>query len=245
MTMRNVVGILLVALAWVGCGEKKVRPLQEPAVPAPAAVATPSPTVTAPAVVVAAPQVQGDEADSPLRVIERYTAELREMVGLNERKQKGIKEEEKEKRVQGKVREFFDFPTLARLSLGPRWKRITPAQQKEYSQLFVELVENSYIRRSRDLVGNYELTFTGEKIAGENSKVTCRVARNDADIDILYELHRKDGKWMIFNIVLDNVDLVQNYQSQFHQIITKRGWNALIRLMQKKLDGGEEDEANL
>jgi phospholipid transport system substrate-binding protein len=184
-------------------------------------------------------------SNSPIRVIERYTAELREMVGLNERKQKGIKDEEKERKVQAKVREFFDFPTLARLSLGPKWKRITPTQQREYSTLFVELVENSYIRRSRDLVGNYDLSFTKEEISGHRAKVTCRVARKDADIDILYELHRKDGNWMIFNIVLDNVDLIQNYESQFNQIIQQRGWDRLIRLMRAKLDGGDEDEAAL
>ncbi len=92
-----------------------------------------------------------------------------------------------------------------------------------------------------DLVCNYYLKFTGEQIKGERSKVTCTVARRDADIEITYELHRKDGKWMIFNIVLDNVDLIQNYQSQFNSIILKYGWNDLIQRMQKKLDGGEEE----
>lgn len=240
--------ILAIGLVLAGCAGKQVQPVQAPpkAVVMPAPVVTPAVTPTmapAPPKVTekVPPPVVGSETDSPLRVIQRYTDELREMVGLNERKQKGIKDEDKEKKVQSKVREFFDFPTLARLSLGRHWRRVTAAQQQEFSSLFIELVEDSYIRRSRDLVGNYELTFTGEQITGDRAKVTCRVARRDADVDILYELHKKDGKWMIFNIVLDNVDLIQNYQSQFNQIIQKQGWNKLIELMQKKLDGGEEE----
>lgn len=241
-----IAGIGCVAILSLGCGEKKVQPLKEPSkaavTPAVAATSTPAPSATvAPKEGIKAPAPAVPEGESPLRVIQRYTDDLREMVGLNERMQKGIKDEEKEKKVQTKVREFFDFPMLARLSLGRHWKTRTPAQQQEFSGLFIELVEESYIRRSRDLVGNYDLTFTGEQVKGERSKVTCTVARRDADIEITYELHRKDGKWMIFNIVLDNVDLIQNYQSQFNSIILKYGWDDLIKRMQKKLDGGEEE----
>jgi phospholipid transport system substrate-binding protein len=232
----------------LGCGEKSVRPLKEPAMtPSPALTAAVVPPTAIPAATPAVPSSKpaistpAPGGESPVVVIQRYTDELREMVGLNERKQKGQRDEEKEKKVQAKVREFFDFPTLARFSLGRHWKTKTPAQQQEYSSLFIELVEESYIRRSRDLVGNYDLTFTGEQTQGDRSKVTCRVARKDADIDITYELHRKDGKWMIFNIVLDNVDLIKNYQSQFNSIILKYGWADLIKRMQKKLDGAEEE----
>jgi phospholipid transport system substrate-binding protein len=236
-----VLGLALLVSA--ACGEKKVQPLKEsPAQAAPAVSAAPAET---PAAALPAKVELPADPNSPLRVIERYTDELRTMVGLNERKQKGMKDEAREKQVQSKVREFFDFPTLARMSLGAHWKKITPAQQKEYSELFIKLVEDSYIRRSRDLVGNYQLSFTGEEITGDRSKVTCRVARKDADIDILYELHRKDGRWMIFNIVLDNVDLIKNYQSQFNQIIKQRGWDHLIKLMQAKLDNGGEAETDL
>ncbi|MFH1262154.1 MAG: ABC transporter substrate-binding protein [Pseudomonadota bacterium] len=233
------------ALALVaGCGAKVVQSVAAPAPAAGQKAPTPTPATAtqAPTAQPVQPTVAKTGEGSPLAVIQVYTAELREMVGLNERKQKGIRDEDREKKVQTKVREFFDFPMLARLSLGRHWKTVTWAQQQEYSSLFIELVEDSYIRRSRDLVGNYELTFTGEETAGDRAKVTCRVARSDADVDISYQLHKKDGKWMIYNIILDNVDLIQNYQSQFNSIILKYGWNDLIKRMQKKLDTAAEEE---
>lgn len=249
MNRKNIIGLVAVGLLVWGCGEKKVEPLKEPVKPAASKAAAVKPVAATPVPViptaVPTPKKEVVDPNSPLNTIKRYTEELREMVGLHERKQKGLRDEEKEKQVQAKVREFFDFPTLARLSLGRNWKRVSVSERKKFSRLFIELVEDSYIRRSRDLLGDYDVTFTGEKVAGGRSKVSCRVAREDADIEFLYELHRKSGKWMIFNISLDDVDLIRNYQSQFNQIIKKRGWNELIKLMQKKLDDGEDEDVNI
>ena len=247
MKLQRWIGMMSLLLVISACGGKAVTPLKEApkkpsevptkatVIPTPTLTATPSPSPAE------AKPIKIESTDSPLVVIQKYTEQLRVMVGLSERQQKGIKDEAKERQVQTTVREFFDFPTLARFSLGNHWKTRTPEQQAEYSKLFIDLVEESYIRRSRDLVGHYDLTFTGEKVQGSRARVNCRVARNDADIDILYELHKVIDKWMIFNIVLDNVDLIKNYQSQFNSIILKYGWNDLIQRMQKKLDVGEEE----
>lgn len=179
--------------------------------------------------------------DSPTRVIQKYTDELRSLLDLNDRKKKGVKNLEREQKIAEKVRQFFDFPGLAKLSLGRHWMKVTKDQQKEFQDLFINLVEDSYIRRSRDLMGNYNISYGDEKIQKNHAKVVCRVARDDADIDIVYELHRNPKNWMIFNIILDNVDLIKNYQSQFNRIIGKSGFNELLKLMRKKLGTTVED----
>ena len=213
----------------------KKEPMPANQTPTPIATATPSEMIATPK---PAPSLS---IDSPTKVIERYTEELRAMVGLNERKQKGKADPEKEKLIAEKVRQFFDFQSLAQFSLGDHWKTTAPPQREEFSKLFIGLVEDSYIKRSRDLVGNYDLTFGKEQVQGDNAKVTCLVKRNDADIEILYQLHKKPKDWMIYNIVLDNVDLIQNYQSQFNRIIKKSGFKELLDLMRKKLQNGQEE----
>src|SRR5262249_55242834 len=50
----------------------------------------------------------------------------------------------------------FDFANMARRSLGPTWRRITPADQQEFVRLFTPLLEESY-------VSNIE-GYKGEKI---------------------------------------------------------------------------------
>ena len=103
------------------------------------------------------------------------------------------------------------------------------------------MIEDSYIRRSRDIVGEYKVVYGREEINGKRSKVFSRVLREDADVEILYELHRSSKDWMIFNIVLDGVDLIRNYQSQFNRIIAKSSFRELLEKMRKKRDEIEKE----
>jgi phospholipid transport system substrate-binding protein len=237
---RAILGIFLTIVIGGGLATVQAAPT---VTPTPTPAISPTSTGATPEATATVTETKSDAP--PTEIIQRYTEELRKMIGIEERKSKVARDEKKEQEITAKVREFFDFQGLAELSLGKYWKKITQAQRDEFSNLFINLVEESYIRRSRDLVGNYKLTFNNERITGDKAKVTCRVARADADIDIVYELHRKDGKWMIFNIVLDNVDLILNYQSQFNSIIKKKGFKALIKLMKKKLDDEDTVEPGI
>ncbi len=179
--------------------------------------------------------------NSPTEVIQRYTEELRGIVEPGKRKEKGSRDVKQEEKIAQKVREFFDFDGLARMSLGKHWYKITPKQQKEFSTVFIDLVETSYLRRSRNIIGDYNIVYGKEEIKKDQSKVKCSVIRNDANVDITYELHRNPKNWMIFNIILDDVDLVKNYQSQFNRIIQVAGFKGLMkRMRQKQQEGATE-----
>lgn len=167
---------------------------------------------------------------SPLYVIQQYTKELQDL------DQTTKDASNRDQIIATKVRKFFDFDALAQKSLGTHWYQINYSQRQEYSDLFISLIERSYLSRSKDLVGQYELRFEDEKVTPKKATVKCVVEKDDVDIDIVYELHRSKGKWMIYNVVFDQVDLVKNYQSQFGRIIAKSKFSGLVNTMRDKLD---------
>ncbi len=246
------------ATMWVGAaagGEipKVEKPFVEAAVrPAPSSAQSPkaenpgsapgpvqSPKTESPKA--AQPPEMNISVDSPTQVIQKYTEELRSIVEPEKSQEKGKKDQTREKEISDKVRQFFDFESLARLAMGRHWSRITEAQRKEYQTLFVSLIEDSYLRKSKDIVGKYQIVYGREEVQGNHAKVSSRVVRNDADVEIVYELHRNPKNWMIFNIVLDGVDLIRNYQTQFNSIIMKSGFDSLLsRLRKKKEEIGTE-----
>ena len=120
------------------------------------------------------------------------------------------------------------------MSLGEHWGKATRAQRDEYMDLFVTLIEDSYLRRTRDIVGDYKIVYGREDVRGSRSKVFSKVVRNDADVDITYDLHRNPSNWMIYDIDLDGVDLIKNYQTQFNRIIAQSGFNGLLEKLRKK-----------
>lgn len=171
--------------------------------------------------------------NSPLAVIQQYTSEL-QALDIETKNASN-----RDQQISSKVRRFFDFDTLAKESLGSYWHQINKHDQQEYSDLFISLIERSYLARSKTLVGNYDLVFQNEKIVRDKSSVECVVKKDDVDIDIVYHLHKKNNGWMIYNIVFDDVDLIKNYQSQFGRIIEKQKFSGLVSTMRKKLNASE------
>src|SRR5438132_473062 len=70
--------------------------------------------------------------------------------------------------------EIFDVGETARRALGRHWKERTPAEQKEFVDLFADLLERTYISRI-DLYGGERVRFTSEQIDGENAVVRSRI----------------------------------------------------------------------
>ena len=211
-----------------------VSPVSSKPAPSPKVEPTPVPTV-----------VSVSKIDSPTVVIQKYTEELRSVVEIKDPTLRGKKNQQREQSISGKVRNFFDFNELAKQSLGANWAKRTPAEREKFSRLFIALVERSYLSRSRQLVSDYKVNYTNESIHDGLANVTCRVAQKDASVDITYDLHNRSGKWMIYNITLDNVNLIRNYQSQFNQIIQQKGFRHLLSTMEKKLNSDDKDAAAL
>lgn len=177
---------------------------------------------------------------SPLEVIKSYTEELKAVVEVDKQKPAG-KNLKREQTISKKVRNFFDFHELSKQSLGKHWDKTPQAKRDEFSTLFTKLVESSYLKRSRTLMGDYLIDYKNEETKGTHAKVTSIITRKDANLDITYELIKKNNKWMIYNIVLDDVDLIRNYQSQFNRIIQKDGFNQLLSMLRKKVNSKDND----
>lgn len=172
--------------------------------------------------------------NEPLAVVRNYTQQLKGLVDLPQGNAR-------QKTIAEQVRSYFDFPELAKRSLGKHWKTQSRANQKKYSDLFIELVETSYLKRSKQIIGEYNVTFKNQKITGKTAKVTSTVSQEDADIDIYYDLLKKNNQWVIYNITLDDVNLIRTYQTQFNKIVSTKGFPHLLNLMKKRLKTREDD----
>jgi phospholipid transport system substrate-binding protein len=46
----------------------------------------------------------------------------------------------------------------------------------------------------------------------------------------------QNGKWMVYDVVIEGVSLVSNYRTQFNKIITTNGYPELVKKLQTKTD---------
>lgn len=128
----------------------------------------------------------------------------------------------------------FDFAEMARRSLGAEWQKRTPEQQKEFVKLFTELIEASYAN-NLDSYNGEKVAFTGDKQDGEYAQVDTKITSNKGeDSPVSYKLRQTDGSWKIYDVVIENISIVNNYRSQFTRVIARSSFDDLLRQMREK-----------
>lgn len=130
--------------------------------------------------------------------------------------------------------ELFDFDEMARRALSRHWVQRSPAERAEFVGLFTDLLERSYIGKIEAYSGE-KIFYVGEAIDGDYASVRSRVTtkrREDTALD--YRLHKRDGRWKVYDLLIDGVSFVSTYRSEFNRIIRLSSYSSLIEQMRKK-----------
>jgi phospholipid transport system substrate-binding protein len=155
--------------------------------------------------------------------------------------------EERLEQLKAKMREIMDFRMLAERTLGPHWDDRTEDQRANFIGLMRELIETSY---SREL-GNeqleddaYRVQFIDERERRGNFTVDSIVeVRGDAKY-VSVRMTRDDAQeWRVYDVVTDDVSLVESYAESFDEIINEHGWDELISRIQERIDEMNEKDA--
>ena len=133
--------------------------------------------------------------------------------------------------------EIFDFDEMSRRALGPHWNGRTPAERREFVTLFKDLLERTYLTRVESGRGG-RVQYTGEVVDGDEATVRTRIEPPQrAEIPVDYRMHRRDGRWQIYDVNIEGVSLINNYRSQFNAVIQSSSYAALVeRLRSKETD---------
>jgi phospholipid transport system substrate-binding protein len=142
---------------------------------------------------------------------------------------------EREERVLAVAESMFDELELSRRTLARNWGRLDPDQQREFVKLFRKVLEKAYMDKV--------LTYTNEQVvfdkettlSQDRSEVDTRIITASNQTPITYRLILKDDAWKVYDVVIEGVSLVQNYRSQFNEILAKSTPKALLDILRKKV----------
>lgn len=142
----------------------------------------------------------------------------------------------KERRDQLKQILFgrFDFSEMARRALGANWRRRTPQEQEEFVRLFTEILERAYA----DIIEGYtdeKIIYLNERIDGTYADVGSKILTSKGEeYSIYYKAHLVSNEWKVYDVVAENISLVNNYRSQFNRVIANSSYEELIRRLRDK-----------
>ncbi len=137
-------------------------------------------------------------------------------------------------RLRQIVYPLFDFNEMAMRSLGANWRRLNSQQRKEFVSTFTALLEKTYADQIF-LYNGQQVIFTGESIDGDYAQVDSQIIdKNGQTYSVVYRLHKVDGQWKVYDVVVENISLVNNYRSQFNRVLARSSFEELLKIMKEK-----------
>ncbi len=145
------------------------------------------------------------------------------------------KTEERRRLIRKAVDEQFDWTEMARRSLARHWTERSEAEKKEFVPLYAELLERTYLRKVEDYSGE-KVRYEGETIEGQNATVKVKiVTRKNKDVPVEYRLKKDEKGWLVYDVSIEGVSLVNNYRTQFNSIITQSSFENLLKVLKAKV----------
>ncbi|NTX06719.1 ABC transporter substrate-binding protein [Myxococcus sp. CA051A] len=143
------------------------------------------------------------------------------------------------------VEKFVDFQELAKRALGDKtWATLTPAQRKDFSETMTGLLRASYAQKA---IGQAqaEVKYGKESIEGTEATVNTTLTLKKDQIPVDYRLYKPSAKsdWRIYDVVTDEVSLVDTYKGQFQKLLSTKGFDGLLSTLKTKRAQLEKENA--
>ena len=195
-----------------------------------AALCLGAPSVHAPS---AAAEAPAEAALSPLEFLNRHDGHAKDIIPAAGDSLSAAKRQEVKAHING----AFDFAELSRRALGPHWDELAPAERQRFVDTFSAIIAeknfDSFLRYYRD----GSIQYRGEEQDGDAAEVKAEVPLKDRDetVNIVYRLHRVEGEWRIYDLVIDEASTVDGYQRQYTRYLKKRTYQQLMENLDKQL----------
>ena len=137
--------------------------------------------------------------------------------------------------IRKTVDELCDWQEMSRRSLGRYWAQRSEQEKKDFVLLFGQLLERTYIDKVEGYSGE-KVYYTGERTEGDYAEVNVKImTKQNTEIPVVYKLRSKDGKWWVYDIIIEGVSLVNNYRTQFNAILARSSYDGLVKKLKEKV----------
>jgi len=126
-------------------------------------------------------------------------------------------------RIWDILRQAFDFKLISALALGQNWKQFSPEKRDVFTDVFAQLLGNTYITKIQGEYSDEQVLFVGEEVFSKiKAVVKTVIKRQNQEIPVDYKVRYKDGEWKVYDIKVEGISLVLNYRRQFNSYLSKK-----------------------
>jgi phospholipid transport system substrate-binding protein len=143
------------------------------------------------------------------------------------------KKTERREKLRQIILPRFDFTEMAKRALGSNWNRY-PEQQREFVTAFTQLLEETYADQIEAANGD-KVVYLSERTDKDYAEVATKViSPKGEETSMTYKLHPMESNWKVYDIVVENVSVVNNYRAQFSRVLSNASMDELIKRIKEK-----------
>jgi phospholipid transport system substrate-binding protein len=80
-----------------------------------------------------------------------------------------------------------------------------------------------------------KITYVGEKLDGAYADVNSKILTSKGEeFSITYKMHLVGSEWKIYDVIAENISMVNNFRSQFNRVISNASYEELVRRLKSK-----------
>lgn len=152
-------------------------------------------------------------------------------------KKKDIDEKVKVEQIYKIISPLFDFPLMAKLTLGrTNWPKLSPPQREKFTRLFTSRLRSSYLEKMKFYMNEKALYKPVLQKKKTIIFVPMQLITKDSEIAILYKLRKADKFWKIYDVEIQGVSILLTYRSQFNDILRRGTVKDLLSQLEKPPD---------
>lgn len=185
----------------------------------------------------AASSQQGQSASSkPEEVVKQTTHQL--LAAVEKRRQDLEKHPQQLRSLVAKyVFPHVDLPYASRWVLGSHWHSLSTDQKQRFEHQFRLLLIRTYATAAIQATSaKIRYLPSSTSANGAQAMVRTRVSPTGGGqpLNVDYRLHRTEGTWKVFDIIVDGSSLVVTYRESFAEQIDRHGFQGLLHALVEK-----------
>lgn len=171
---------------------------------------------------------QNSAADDIQQMLLERDREIKEILGDDD----DLTDEEREK-LQKVVNDNIDFRYMGRQALGPHWEKLSDEEQNRFLDIFTQIVREQSLSNIK--IYRADVTYEEISVKDHTAHVETITVHGNTKTPVAYNLVQEEGDWKVVDIIIDGVGTVDSYARSFQTVIRKRGFDALMKSLEKKL----------
>ena len=176
-------------------------------------------------------------AEKPMDAMKDFVGKVLDVLRDPAYKDDSMRREQRTK-LTALADEIFDWVELSRRTLALNWNRLNGDQRRDFVELYKQLLERTYMDRIQDYKDE-EVVFSGQTTLSDTQiEIQTTVRSQGKNIPINYRLISRADSWRIYDVQVEGVSLVQNYRTQFNNILASKSPDEMIEDLRRKVAEG-------